>query len=466
MKKTTIIDDSPLHASSARKYPFDWRTNPSTLHPRSTATRIRSLARSFTQQDCEASNKHQTKESETPLFLHLDRGLTNKNPHAYTETAVERVSIETEAYHVPGNPTNLELDADNDLYVTKKRTRGPTVGHEWTKRRQNNLERVDVQLPVELQRLVGYRAQELITKCGRYVRLHAPLNVEKWSEISTDIIDKLINIIYAEFNLPNESHVRGDLISSLRRHYNIWRFHLYNDYYLEWSTDLQRRANCPKDIDPAHWNWIIRYWGSTRFKRSNGINKQNKSQQKMKSHVESKSIARTIYEMRGAPQEQDELPLYVRLWEKTHKGKHNEWQDEATEEIYKKLLELHDTQIKEKGEDKLTLEEAYTTILGHHSGYILGMGSGPRPSEHARTNVQQLQAEIRAELEVGMSSRIQEMEDRMTQRMSHIQEMEDRMTQRMSHIQEMEDRMTQIVESKILALLKQRQPGDEVESTN
>ncbi|KAK8958793.1 Lipid phosphate phosphatase 2 [Platanthera guangdongensis] len=75
-----------------------------------------------------------------------------------------------------------------------------------------------------------------------------------------------IGITLTEFNLPNESHVRGDLISSLRQHYNIWRFHLHANYYLKWNTDAKRRANCPKDIDPSHWNWIISYWGSARFK--------------------------------------------------------------------------------------------------------------------------------------------------------------------------------------------------------
>ncbi|KAK8931470.1 hypothetical protein KSP39_PZI016310 [Platanthera zijinensis] len=276
------------------------------------------------------------------------------------------------------------------LNVTKKRTRGPTIGLEWSKRRQNNLERVAVQLPAELRRLVGYRAQELITKSGRYVRQNAPLNVEKWSEIPTDIIDKIINIINDEFNLPKESHVHGDLISSLRRHYNVLRFHLHADYYLEWNTDAQRRANGPKDIDPAQWNWIINYWGSAQFKRISEINKQNRSQQKIKSHVGSKSIARTVYEMRNAPNEQDELPLYIRLWEKTHKGKHNEWQDETVKETYNTLLDLHDTQMREKGEDKLTPEEAYTTVLGHRSGYIPGMGPGPKPSERKNINVQQL----------------------------------------------------------------------------
>ncbi|KAK8933616.1 hypothetical protein KSP39_PZI015943 [Platanthera zijinensis] len=72
---------------------------------------------------------------------------------------------------------------------------------EWSKRRQNNVARVDVQLPAELQRLVRYRAQELITKSGRYVRHHAPLNIEKWSLIPTNITDKIINIIYVRVEI-------------------------------------------------------------------------------------------------------------------------------------------------------------------------------------------------------------------------------------------------------------------------
>ncbi|KAK8913896.1 E3 ubiquitin-protein ligase UPL2 [Platanthera zijinensis] len=358
---------------------------------------MHSFAKSFTQHKCEPSNQHKKKESQiettstsnnsqvisqltkkvsssgqrptkTAISLYTDRGLINEDQHTIVESVVEHVSTDVEVDHVPTDPTDFEHATNSGLNVSKKRTRGPTIGLEWSKRRQNNLERVDVQLPAELRRLVGYRAQELITKSGRYVRQNAPLNVEKWSEIPTDIIDKIVNIINAEFNLPKESHVHGDLISSLHRHYNVWRFRLHANYYLKWNTDAQRRANGPKDIDPAQWNWIINYWGSARFKRISEINKQNRSQQKMKSHVGSKSIARTVYEMRISPNEQDELPLYIRLWEKTHKGKHNEWQDETVKETYNMLLDLHDTQMREKGEDKLTLEEAYTTVLGHRSG--------------------------------------------------------------------------------------------------
>ncbi|KAK8970165.1 hypothetical protein KSP40_PGU012672 [Platanthera guangdongensis] len=76
------------------------------------------------------------------------------------------------------------------------------------------------------------------------------------------------------------------------------------------------------------------------------------------------------------------------------------------EETYKTLLELHDTQMREKGEDKLTPEEAYTTVLRHHSGYIPGMAPGPKPLERKHTNVQKLREEIRAEFDVEMNIRI------------------------------------------------------------
>ncbi|KAK8956901.1 Oxysterol-binding protein-related protein 1C [Platanthera zijinensis] len=74
-----------------------------------------------------------------------------------------------------------------------------------------------------------------------------------------------------------------------------------------------------------------------------------------------------------APNEQDELPFYIRLWEKTHKGKHNEWQGETVVETYNTLLDLHDTQMREKGDDK---------------GSAAGCSSFPQPHEiHGYSNI-------------------------------------------------------------------------------
>ncbi|KAK8933774.1 hypothetical protein KSP39_PZI015938 [Platanthera zijinensis] len=94
--------------------------------------------------------------------------------------------------------------------------------------------------------------------------------------------------------------------------------------------------------------------------------------------------------MRQVAHEEQQLPIYVRLWEKTKKGKQNQWMDKAAEEVYNNLLELHEEQKRDKGEDKLTTEEAYTMVLGKRSGYIPGMGPGPKPLDRESTNGQRL----------------------------------------------------------------------------
>ncbi|KAK8962915.1 Deoxyhypusine synthase [Platanthera guangdongensis] len=229
---------------------------------RTTAARISSIAKSFS----------------PPLLLP-----PTKDSHAKTSN--------------PGKNTHEASTCE-----IKKRTRGPTTGIGWSKRKYDSTEKVEVHLPADLHRFVGDRSQELITRSGRIVRLYAPLNVERWAHIPVDIIDKIIDIIYRQV---------------------------------------------------AH--------------------------------------------------EDQQFPIYIRLWEKTKKGKQNQWIDEAVEEIYNKLLELHEEQKKEKGEDKLTTKEAYTIVLGKRSGYIPGMGPGPKPLECESSNGR-LKAQIRAEVEADMSA--------------------------------------------------------------
>lgn len=141
----------------------------------------------------------------------------------------------------------------------------------------------------------------------------------------------------------------------------------------------------------------------------------------------------------------------MRLWEKTRKGKQNQWTDEAAEEIYNKLLELHEEQKRDKGEDKLTMEAAYTIVLGKRSGYIPGMGPGPKPLDRESTKGQRLRAQIRAEVEAEMTTRIQELQERMAQR-------ETRMDQREARMEQMEARM--------MAIIERREQEDQMDNTS
>ncbi|KAK8960003.1 hypothetical protein KSP40_PGU000491 [Platanthera guangdongensis] len=68
-------------------------------------------------------------------------------------------------------------------FELQKRTRVPTTGIGWSKRKYDSTEKIEVHLPADRHRFVGDRSQELITRSGRIVRLYAPLNVERWAHI-------------------------------------------------------------------------------------------------------------------------------------------------------------------------------------------------------------------------------------------------------------------------------------------
>lgn len=58
----------------------------------------------------------------------------------------------------------------------------------------------------------------------------------------------------------------GVIVRQLRSHFNSWRYDLHRFHYKKYKTDEQRRAHCPADIDPDHWNWLIDYWSNPQFK--------------------------------------------------------------------------------------------------------------------------------------------------------------------------------------------------------
>ncbi|XP_020100709.1 uncharacterized protein LOC109718730 [Ananas comosus] len=182
----------------------------------------------------------------------------------------------------------------------------------------------------------------------------------------------------------------------------------------------------------------------------------------MLARVGTKSIARNLTEMRKDLEENEqenneisEQPEYMRLWEKVRKKKDGTWVDTNAKEKYKEMENLHTTQMQEKGEDILTTREAYTIVLGHRSGYVRGMGSGPEPLENGGLRGQWLRAQIQAEIEVEMTARIQEeVEACMAQKESEVQaqieqreaEAEACLAQKEARLEQMEAQMRAVMQ--------------------
>ncbi|XP_020080215.1 uncharacterized protein LOC109703893 [Ananas comosus] len=339
----------------------------------------------------------------------------------------------------------------------RKRTRGKTIGLKWAKKRKEEKAKPAIEIPEDLRRVVGTNSQQFITETAQIIRQNAPLNVEKWSKMPPHIIDRMVKVVNEKFTLPKDLHVLGVIVRQLRSHFNSWRYDLHRFHYKKYKTDEQRRAHCPADIDPDHWNWLIDYWSNPQFKRISEANKANRSKQTMVARVGTKSIARNLIEMRKEVEknmeednEAPEEPEYMRLWGKVRKKKDGTWVDTDAADKYIEMQTLHETQLREKGEDILTTREAYTIVLKHRSGYVRGMGPGPEPLERGGVRGQRLREQIREDIEAEMTVRIQaEVEARMAEKEAEVQariaqreaDAEARLTQREARLEHMESQM-------------------------
>ncbi|KAK4368176.1 hypothetical protein RND71_011968 [Anisodus tanguticus] len=61
-------------------------------------------------------------------------------------------------------------------------------------------------------------------------------------------------------------------------------------------------------------------------------------------------------------------PLYIAKWNKLKRHVNGKLDDEAEFKLHK-FQELHENEIQEKGADKLSIQEAFTDVLGYHPGY-------------------------------------------------------------------------------------------------
>ncbi|OAY69159.1 hypothetical protein ACMD2_10074 [Ananas comosus] len=137
---------------------------------------------------------------------------------------------------------------------------------------------------------------------------------------------------------------------------------------------LERQWYCREVLrcgPPGHW-LEEKFTLPKDLHRISKANKANRSKQTMRKEVE-----KNMEENNEAPEE----PEYMRLWGKVRKKKDGTWVDTDAADKYVEMQTLHETQLREKGEDILTTREAYTIVLKHRSGYVRGMGPGLEPLE-------------------------------------------------------------------------------------
>ncbi|KAL2901206.1 Reticulocyte-binding protein 2-like protein a [Bienertia sinuspersici] len=162
-----------------------------------------------------------------------------------------------------------------------------------------------------------------------------------------------------------------------------------------------------------------------------------------------------------ADSEQQGDPLYERLYEKTHRHATTGLMEPDAEANLKALRELHEKQLQEHGVDNLTLQEAFPMVLKECSGYIRGLGAGPKPpkktrgaSDEVRAEIEQLQ-QAAAEKECALCAEIERVKQESLERENKLrQESIDRENRLKQESTEREKKMRAELMAELMSMMQ------------
>ncbi|XP_020081034.1 drebrin-like protein B [Ananas comosus] len=209
---------------------------------------------------------------------------------------------------------------------------------------------------------------------GVVLRQYAPLNVNKWAEVPMHYKDKMWADLMEKYD--GLAGFRDEVMYNFNHMYRDWR-HRKHLHYNQFLTDEDRLKNCPDDITELDWACLVEYFGSESFKRMSARNKANRAKQSASSICGRKSFASVLYDMRDPITEVD--PDLTEYWKATHQRRtDNTWCSDTAKNAMKQFEDVRNSQ-EELGDPPLSTEEHLTKAFGARSGYLRGLGCGPKP---------------------------------------------------------------------------------------
>ncbi|KAL2898284.1 GTPase Der [Bienertia sinuspersici] len=130
--------------------------------------------------------------------------------------------------------------------------RGPSRALKYKKLRQVQPGKVNINIPSSLGATVGDYALQFIGECSDWVKEICTLNVEKWSDMPEDVLDRLYEKLTYELSkicFGSRSHIDKALkiqCSSLYRH---WRERLKSEIFSKCKSLKEVERACPAGVD-------------------------------------------------------------------------------------------------------------------------------------------------------------------------------------------------------------------------
>ncbi|RVW61879.1 hypothetical protein CK203_048835 [Vitis vinifera] len=303
----------------------------------------------------------------------------------------------------PFDPNNNTSTMDADSTTGRRKVRGDSRGVGTDKLIQANGSRPlgGVEIKPENNAPTGVNSSRMKSEIGTIVRNYAPLDVEKWADISESdkvfMMEKLQEKFIIDFTQDHvKKAIEGKMAARYRDHRNKCHKH-----FKKYPTIALAKQNPYKHVsDQKQWDWLCDRFASEKFQaRHTG-----------------------------------QAPGQIELFKLMHWTSQNGWINQEAEASYEKMLELQKQPVPEGGQ-ALKEAEICVQVLGSRSGYIKGLGHGPRPpsssskSTHKSHREIELENELKAtrELLQSQETRIQHQQSQIAQLASFVSEMRQHM---------------------------------------
>ncbi|KAL0928273.1 hypothetical protein M5K25_000145 [Dendrobium thyrsiflorum] len=158
--------------------------------------------------------------------------------------------------------------------------------------------KISIFIPEGLNRPVGEHHSKLSREAGIIIRNFAPMQVERWDQISDTDKEILLEKLMVKIDLSiEESHVKECVMHTMSKRFSDFRSKAYLHYKKLGGGMLARKKPYKELMErPDDWIWLCNFFESETFKKKSESNSRNRSMLKFVHRMGTKSLVAHLYE--------------------------------------------------------------------------------------------------------------------------------------------------------------------------
>ncbi|XP_070036108.1 uncharacterized protein [Nicotiana tomentosiformis] len=255
-----------------------------------------------------------------------------------------------------------------------RKGRGRTMGKGLEKMEKSIGRKMVIDIPVGKGRPVEAISSAKLSNELGIISRNFLLLPNKWKELTREDKDAALIRFHFEINL-DEHYTKDSCEDILKNRSRQWCYKLKNLIECASSEEEARKIEVPELI-PENWNRQCDMWAYPEHKRRYEINKVNRTKLKSNHFMGSRAFVAARAEI-GVNEHGGVEPNRIEFYKSTHYSSEKGWSSPEAETNYNKMRDLRARSVSE--ENPMTIDEIADNVLGTRSGYIKGLGYGPKP---------------------------------------------------------------------------------------